>query len=111
MGCPRFMAALCLSGALAVSPVPAPAQSGATVTAVWRKQHLQFAYLGFTMRYTCDGLRDKVRAMLIELGARRDLHLLGSLLDHARRQRIEGRIAPRLPLLRGHAGEIRYLMI
>jgi hypothetical protein len=76
MGCPRFMAALCLSGALAVSPVPAPAQSGATVTAVWRKQHLQFAYLGFTMRYTCDGLRDKVRAMLIELGARRDLHLL-----------------------------------
>jgi hypothetical protein len=41
--------------------------------AVWKEQHLSFFYTGRTALYTCDGLRDKVRAMLLDLGARRDL--------------------------------------
>jgi hypothetical protein len=43
------------------------------VPAVWKEQHLSFLYMGRTSRYSCDGLRDKVRAMLLDLGVRRDL--------------------------------------
>ena len=51
----------------------ADADAGKPVAAVWREQHLRFFYMGRTSRYSCDGLRDKVRAMLLDLGARRDL--------------------------------------
>ena len=47
--------------------------AGPPVAAVWKEQHLSFFYRGRTSRYSCDGLRDKVRAMLLDLGARRDL--------------------------------------
>jgi hypothetical protein len=43
------------------------------ISAVWKEQHLRFVYMGRTSRYSCDGLRDKVRAMLLDLGVRRDL--------------------------------------
>ena len=49
------------------------ADTGNPIPAVWKEQHLSFFYMGRTARYTCDGLRDKVRAMLLDLGARRDL--------------------------------------
>jgi hypothetical protein len=45
------------------------------LAAVWREQHLYFFYMGRTSRYSCDGLRDKVRAMLLDLGARRDVKI------------------------------------
>jgi len=51
------------------------ADTGDAISAVWKEQHLSFLYMGRTSRYTCDGLRDKVRAMLIDLGARRDLEI------------------------------------
>jgi hypothetical protein len=41
--------------------------------AVWKEQHASFFYEGRTARYSCDGLRDKVRALLLDLGARRDV--------------------------------------
>src|SRR5712691_3137657 len=53
---------------------PAPV-TGIPMAAVWREQHLEFFYMGRTSRYSCDGLRDKVRAMLLDLGARRDLKI------------------------------------
>jgi|SRR5271170_8087503 len=43
------------------------------ISAVWKEQQLSFFYMGRTSRYSCSGLRDKVRALLLELGARRDL--------------------------------------
>jgi hypothetical protein len=49
------------------------ADTGDPVPAVWKEQHLSFLYMGRTSRYTCEGLRDKVRAMLLDMGARRDL--------------------------------------
>ncbi len=54
---------------------PAGTEGGAPVSAVWKEQHVSFFYMGRTSRYSCDGLRDKVRAMLLELGARRDLSI------------------------------------
>jgi hypothetical protein len=41
--------------------------------AVWKEQRLDFSYLGRTARYSCDGLRDKMRSLLLDMGARRDL--------------------------------------
>jgi len=43
------------------------------VAAVWIPKELRFTYMGFTSHYSCDGLRDKMRAVLLKLGARKDL--------------------------------------
>ena len=61
--------------AAAVQPAAPTAVTGIPMAAVWREQHLDFFYMGRTSRYSCDGLRDKVRAMLLDLGARRDLKI------------------------------------
>jgi hypothetical protein len=53
----------------------AAAEAGGAIAAVWKEQHIIFSYLGRTARYSCQGLRDKVGAMLIELGVRRDLQI------------------------------------
>lgn len=41
--------------------------------AVWVAKELSFVYQGFTSRYSCDGLFEKMRRVLLELGAREDL--------------------------------------
>jgi hypothetical protein len=40
--------------------------------AVWAPKEVQFTYMGFTTHYTCDGLRDTIQEMLLQLGARKD---------------------------------------
>ncbi len=40
--------------------------------AVWTPKEVQFTYMGFTTHYSCDGLRDAVREMVLQLGARKD---------------------------------------
>ena len=52
------------------------ASAGYPRAAVWGAQRVEFVYVGRTSRYSCDGLRDKVRAMLIDLGVRRDLSIV-----------------------------------
>lgn len=39
--------------------------------AVWTQKELTFVYQGFTTKYSCDGLRDKIRGVLLDLGARK----------------------------------------
>jgi len=57
------------------APVPAPA--GEPQSAVWTDKELTFVYQGFTTRYSCDGLRDKVRSVLLDLGAqKKDLKVM-----------------------------------
>ena len=51
--------------------------------AVWKEQHLEFSYAGRTSRYSCDGLREKVRAMLLDLGVRRDVKMTPLRCDDA----------------------------
>jgi hypothetical protein len=52
------------------------AESAAAVTdtaaAVWTPKELTFVFMGFTAHYSCDGLQDKIRHVLGELGARGD---------------------------------------
>ena len=59
---------LCLpvwTGATESAAPPADAQP-----AVWAPKELHFVFMGFTAHYSCDGLRDKIRHVLGELGAR-----------------------------------------
>jgi hypothetical protein len=63
-------------GLMCAAPVwPADGDTGNPVPAVWKEQHLNFSYMGRTSLYSCDGLRDKVRALLLDLGARRDIRV------------------------------------
>ncbi len=61
----------------------AGAAAGDPLAAVWKEQHIHFLYMGRTSRYSCEGLRDKVRAMLLDLGARRDLRITAVGCDDA----------------------------
>jgi hypothetical protein len=69
------LAALCLGTGNAASADEAPVQ------AVWAAKKLNFTYMGFTARYSCDGLTDKVRKILLDLGARPDLKVSASGCD------------------------------
>lgn len=53
------------NGAQAAEPTP-------TEFAVWTPKEIQFTYIGFTTYFTCDGLRDTIEEMLLQLGARKD---------------------------------------
>jgi hypothetical protein len=39
---------------------------------VWTHKELRFTYMGFTTKYSCEGLRGTVREILLQLGARKD---------------------------------------
>lgn len=58
---------------LAVVSAPLALAADETVSATWTARELQFTYQGFTARYSCDGLRDRMRQALLTLGARKDL--------------------------------------
>src|SRR5579863_3404492 len=47
----------------------------AAVQAVWTPKPLRFTFMGFTAKYSCDGLADRLRSILLLLGARADLKL------------------------------------
>lgn len=69
-----LQAACWLTATLGACPVVAA--TGVPMPAVWKQHHVNFVYMGVTSRYSCDGLSDKVRAMLMNLGARRDLRIV-----------------------------------
>ena len=48
----------------------------ATVQAVWTPKPVHFTFMGFTAKYSCDGLADQMRKILLLLGARADLKLI-----------------------------------
>ena len=49
---------------------PLAQASEAPVAAAWQRHEIEFVYMGFTTRYSCDGLRDKMKLLLRTLGAR-----------------------------------------
>jgi hypothetical protein len=74
---------------------------GSPFQAVWKEQHLEFAYVGRTARYSCQGLREKMRSLLLDLGARRDLQVSLYACDESETLRSIRReyIGPRLSLV------------
>jgi hypothetical protein len=59
---------------LAASAVTGPALAiERDATFNWKAQTQKFHYTGFTTYYSCDGLEDKVRQVLMHMGARSDV--------------------------------------
>jgi hypothetical protein len=56
-------------GAAALADDAAPARA----PGAWQKHEYAFAYMGFTTTYSCDGLADKLKRLLIAAGARKDV--------------------------------------
>jgi hypothetical protein len=48
---------------------------GELVTGAWQHHKMTFNYYGITSLYTCDGLEDHVRQILLHLGARKDVRV------------------------------------
>lgn len=62
---------LCALPLLAAAQADAPAPgAAAVVNAVWVERKVNFTYMPLTSYYSCDGLRDRVRWILEELGAK-----------------------------------------
>lgn len=62
-------AALVVAGAVLADQPPAPAEHAA---GVWQKHEYAFQFMGFTTTYSCDGLADKLKTLLVAAGARAD---------------------------------------
>jgi hypothetical protein len=72
--------------------------AGGPLPAVWKEQRLDFSYMGRTARYSCEGLRDKMRSLLLDLGARRDLKVSVLACDESAALR-RGYVGPRLSIV------------
>jgi len=67
-------AALLFCGALSCTPSFADDPSAAPVRqpGMWQQHKYDFQFFGFTTTYSCDGLADKLKVLLIAAGARAD---------------------------------------
>ncbi len=69
MVCTLIISALLLSkAALADDPAPASIRAPGS----WEKHQYSFVFMGFTTTYSCDGLADKLKVLLLAAGARAD---------------------------------------
>ena len=67
-----------LACAAAQAQPQAESSAGAdAVSAVWAPKQLNFIYRHATATYSCDGLQEKMRSILLKLGARADLQVRG----------------------------------
>jgi len=65
VGCALFAALLGSRTILADEPAREPGS--------WQKHEYSFAFMGFTSTYSCDGLADKIKLLLIAAGARHEV--------------------------------------
>ena len=68
---PKLIFAL-VTGVLSVSAFAAETSAGDPAQGVWRKHEYSFQFFGFTTTYSCDGLANKLKILLIAAGARAD---------------------------------------
>ena len=63
---------ICVLGAVTAVLANDAAPSAAPEAGIWQKHEYSFAFMGFTATYSCDGLADKLKLLLIASGARSD---------------------------------------
>jgi hypothetical protein len=74
----RFLTSAAMAALFALPALPVfsagedTSAGGSIVAGTWEHHHATFTYWGVTARYSCDGLEDNVRALLLHLGARND---------------------------------------
>ena len=69
------LAAATVTAAASAAPAPVAATDQAQTVGVWTPKQVDFQYQTFTVRYTCDGLQDRMRSILLQLGARPDVEV------------------------------------
>jgi hypothetical protein len=84
---------------MALSGWAAGADAGNRQAAVWKEQRLTFYYVGRTAHYSCQGLRDKVRSLLLDLGARRDITVSVLACNESASQLAGASLGPNLGLV------------
>jgi hypothetical protein len=75
-----YRAVLCAL-ALSFTQVAIAQESAAPVQAIWKIHELDFAYMGITTYYSCDGLVDRTKAILLQMGARADVSVRSGACD------------------------------
>lgn len=72
--------AFVLSALLAIPPAALAEPTGEPqpeeVAATWKRHEIDLVYLGFTTRYSCGGLKSKVKLLLKHVGVRPDIKLV-----------------------------------
>ena len=63
----------CILLTLAMSGTSLAADPATHAAGEWQKHEYSFVYMGFTATYSCDGLADKLKLLLIAAGARDDV--------------------------------------
>jgi hypothetical protein len=72
----RILTSAALAALLALSALPVWSAGDGTsagesvVAGIWEHHQARFTYFGITTLYSCDGLEDNTRALLVHLGAR-----------------------------------------
>ncbi len=61
---------------LAVMPAVADEPESDEVSAAWKRYEIDLVYMGFTTRYTCGGLKSKVKLLLNYVGVRPDMKIM-----------------------------------
>jgi hypothetical protein len=69
------MGAAVVATAAESAPVNAAAVPAKVEPGRWREHDVSFTYSGFTSKYSCDGLAERVKWLLRELGARKDFQV------------------------------------
>ena len=69
-------AGLVMCALLAAMPAFADENAPTEEAAAWTRHEVDFQYMGFTTRYTCSGLKSKVRLLLKHMGVREDIKIL-----------------------------------
>jgi hypothetical protein len=73
-----MLGALWCGPAMSAAAPEAAAPSTDIVSGTWQHHQLTFNYFGVTALYTCDGLEDHIRRILLHLGARKDIRASAS---------------------------------
>ena len=61
---------------LAALPAAAVEPEPDEVAAAWKKYEIDFFYMGFTTRYSCGGLKSKVKLLMNYIGVRPDMKIM-----------------------------------
>ena len=68
-----FLAAILTAAVLLSSASRADDGAAASAPGTWQSHKYTFQFLGFTSTYSCDGLADKLKVLLLAAGARADV--------------------------------------
>jgi len=61
---------------LAAMPAVADELESDELAATWKRHEVDLVYMGFTTRYTCSGLKSKVKLLLKHVGVRQDVKVV-----------------------------------